>query len=154
GPLSREHKANKQKHEQHTASKLEVDLLVLLVDLREAGECEALPVEGVGEHHEEAANDRKIPEEEVQIEDESITERLSNYHTEQSTNGVVRALSSNDESGARQHGHDVEEEEHVGDSPRNWNRPCQLATSCLPYTEEHTVSVGVEIAELVRPLSY
>jgi hypothetical protein len=53
----------------------------------------------VAENHEKATNNRQVTKEEVQIEDETVTESLSDNHTDETDNGIFRVLTDYNEYG-------------------------------------------------------
>lgn len=91
-PVSSNDKAYEEKDEQHTASQLEVHFAVFLVDLRETGRRESLAHPAVGKNHKEAAHDRKVTKEEVEVEDEAVTEGLCNHYSHESSYGCGSVL--------------------------------------------------------------
>lgn len=118
-PFTREHKAHEQEDQKDTARKLDVHLAVFLVKLRESGGREALADPAVREDHEQAADDREVAEEEVQVEDEAVAEGLGDDDGEEADDGVFGVLADDDEGGAGCHCDDVEEEEEVRDAAGN-----------------------------------
>ena len=83
-----------------------VHSLFLAVVLRETGETgkEFLArVHRVAEHHQETTNDTQVAEEEVEVEDEAITERLDDDDSEEATNSVFRVFLRDDRSRTDEH---------------------------------------------------
>ncbi len=116
GPLSAEDEADEEEDEQNSTSKLEVHLAVLFLNLRQAGESLGLAHPRIREHHEKSTHDRQVAEEEVEIEDETISKCLGDDDTNQASNCVFRVFSDNDEGRARSHGDNVDDEEEVRDT--------------------------------------
>ena len=112
-PVAAEDKANEEEDEQDTSSELEVHLPVLLVKLGETGRSKLLANPRVGKDHEQTAHDGKIAEEEVEVEDETVSEALQYNHAHEPTNAVFGELSCNDAHGAESHGEDVDNEEQM-----------------------------------------
>lgn len=117
--MASEDKSNKEEDQKNTASQLEVHLAILLVESRESGKSLGLAHPRVRQDHEEATNDGKISEEEVEIEEQAIAESLGNNDTHETCDSIVRVLSGDDEDRASHHGNDVDDEENVGDTGRN-----------------------------------
>lgn len=108
-PGAAEDEAHKEEDEENTSGKLEVHLAVLLVKLGNAGEGLGLADPRVGEDHDKTANDGKVSEEEVDVEDQAIAESLRNDNGHETADGVVGVLARNNEDGACGHGEDIDE---------------------------------------------
>jgi len=106
-PVATEDKSNEEKDEEDTTSELEVHLLVLLVERRQAGRSELLANPRVGEHHQQASHDGKIAEEEVQVKHQAVAESLENHNTDETRDSVFRVLPSDDHDRADRHEDDV-----------------------------------------------
>lgn len=120
GPGSTENKAHEEEDEQHAAGELDVHLAVLFLNLRQAGEDLGLAHPRVGEHHEEAAHDGQVAQEEVDVENKAVAEGLGDHDADEATDGVFRVFASDDEDGARGHGDHVDDEEEVRNTAGNW----------------------------------
>jgi hypothetical protein len=118
-PLASEDEANKQEDEQHTARKLKVHLAVLFVELRKPGRGKLLAHPAVRQHHQQAAHDGQIAQEEVEVEDEPVSKCLRDNHPEQTHDGVFAVLADNDHQRRRGHGEHVGNEEQVREAPGN-----------------------------------
>jgi hypothetical protein len=118
--LAAEDEANEEEDEEDTTSQLEVHPLILLVQRGETSKSFALANPGVREDHNEATNDRQISQEEVEVEDQAVTESLEDYNTHETGNSIIGVLPGDDESGAGDHGDDVEDKEEVGEPAGNW----------------------------------
>lgn len=118
-PLACEYEANKQEDEQDSAGELEVHLAVLLVKLWETGRRKLLAYPAVGEHHDQAAHNRKVAQEKVDVEDESIAQCLCDYNSDETADRIFTVLADDDENTAASHGEHVDEEEDVVDTPRH-----------------------------------
>lgn len=81
-PLAGEHESDKQEDQEHPASKLDVHLAVFLIELGQTGGHELLAHPRVRQHHEQTTNDTQVAEEEVEIEDETVTETLGDDDAE------------------------------------------------------------------------
>lgn len=79
-PVTAENEADEEENEQDTTSELEVHLTVLLVESRETRRGELLADPRVGKHHQEASHDGQVAQEEVQVEDQTVSETLENHH--------------------------------------------------------------------------
>lgn len=119
GPLSTEHEAHKQEDEQHATCELEVHLAVLLFHLRKTSKCLGLLHPRVGEHHQKAAHDGQVAQEEVEIEDEAVAEGLRDDDANEASDSVFGVTAGNDERGADYHCDDVDDEEDVGKTVGN-----------------------------------
>lgn len=118
-PLAGENKSNEQEDQEHTASKLDVHLAVLLVKLGQTGWDKLLAHPGVRQHHEKTTDDTQVSQEEVQIKDETVPNTLGNNHDQQSRDGEFGLLAGDDEGGANGHGNNVDDQEKVCESPRD-----------------------------------
>ena len=106
-PLAAEGEANEEENEQDASRKEEAskftcqenrsisrfgrDLLFLAVVLRKGGETSKeflARVHRIAEDHEEATDDAEVAEEEVEVENEAITECLDNDNTEKTANCI------------------------------------------------------------------
>ncbi|KAI6770245.1 hypothetical protein HG530_004874 [Fusarium avenaceum] len=139
-PLATEDKSDEEEDEQNSASQLEVHLAILLVNLRKTSKDLSLANPRVRQDHDQATNDRQVSEEEVQIENKSVAQSLSDDDTHETSDGVVGVLSDDDKSGAGEHGNDVDKEEQ---SPRLGKQG----------NAHLTVAVVLEVKQLVGPLS-
>lgn len=154
-PLSAKDEADEEKDEQHAASKLKVHLAVLFVDLGQAGKGLGLAHPRVGEHHEQAADDGQVAEEEVEVKDEAVTQRLGDDDGHEAGDGVVGMLPDDDENRARHHCQDVDNQEQVRDAVRNcFTHVSAMATLRGADWLALTVSVVVQVEELVAPLRH
>lgn len=115
-PVTREHESDEQEDQQHTPGQLEIHLPILLIQLRQARRGELLAYPRVGEDHQQAAHDREVAEEEVQIENETVAERLGYDDGDEAGDGLLGVLADDDEEGTGRHGEDVGDEEDVGDA--------------------------------------
>lgn len=80
-PRAREDESNEEKDEQDAPGELHIHLTVLLIQLRQAGGNELLANPGVGNNHEQTADDTQVAEEEVEVKDEAISETLGDDHS-------------------------------------------------------------------------
>lgn len=108
-PLSAENESNEEEDQEDTTSKLEVHLAILLVDLGKTSKDLCLANPRIRQNHDETTNDRQVSEEEVEIEDETVTKSLSDDNAHETGDGVVGVLSDDDKGGAREHSDDVDE---------------------------------------------
>lgn len=114
GPLAARHEADKQEDEKDTPGELEVHLAILLVDLGETGKRLGLAHPGIGQNHEQSANNGQIAQEKVQVEDEAVADALGNDDAHEPARGVVRVLSDDHHGRARGHYNHVGDEKEVG----------------------------------------
>ena len=131
GPLAAEDEADKEEDEQDAAGELEVHLAVLLLELGQAGKGLGLAHPRVRQHHEQTAHDGQVAQEEVEVEDEAVAERLGDDDADQAADGVLGVPADDDEGGAGGHGEDVDEQEDVGEATgdcRGEERAGSLAT--------------------------
>lgn len=117
GPLSSENEANEQEDEENSASQLEVHLAVLLIELWKTGRRELFADPAVGENHDQSSHDRKVAQEEVDVEDESVTQCLRDHDSDQTTDCVLAVFTDDDKNAAAGHGDHVDEKEDVVDTP-------------------------------------
>lgn len=118
-PSSAEDKSSKEEDEQNSACELEVHLAVFLVDRREASESLGFPNPGIRQDHQQATHNRQVSEEEIDVEDESISKCLGNNNTSESSHSVIRVFAGNDESRAGAHGNNVANQEEVSNAIGN-----------------------------------
>jgi len=118
-PLAGEDEANEQENEQDAAGELEVHLAVLLVELGQAGGRELFADPAVGQDHEQAAHDAQVAQEEVEVEDQAVAERLRDDDADQAHDRVLAVLADDDHEGGGEHGDNVDDEEEVCDSGGN-----------------------------------
>lgn len=133
-PLATEDKSDEEEDQKDTASQLEVHLAILLVDLGKTCKDLSLANPRIRQDHDQATDDRQVSEEEVEIEDETVAKSLSDDNAHETGDGVVGVLSDDDQSGAREHGNDVDKKEQVGNAGRN-------------------VAVVLQVKQLIGPLS-
>ena len=101
------HESTDQEYQQHASSKLEVHLAILLVDLRQAGGGELLAHPAVRQDHEQSAHDAEVAEEEVEVEDQAVAERLRDDDADESDHRVFAVFADDDQSAGGGHGDDV-----------------------------------------------
>ena len=118
-PLAGEDESNKKEDQQHTTSKLDVHLAILLVQLGQSGGDELLANPRVGQNHKQTTDNTQVAEEEVEIENETVSETLRDNDTEQTGDTELGVLAGDDEEGTYRHGNDVWDEERVRDTPGN-----------------------------------
>jgi hypothetical protein len=115
-PVAAEDEADEEEDEQDTASELEVHLAVLLVEGRETSRGELLADPRVGKHHQETAHDGQVAQEEVEVEDQPVSETLEHHDANETEDAVVRVLSCDDHDRADGHGDYVYDQEQVGEA--------------------------------------
>lgn len=116
-PLAGEDKADEEEDQEHTTSELDVHLAVLLVQLRQSGWDELLAHPRVRQHHEQTTDDTQVAEEEVEIEDETVSETLRDHDGEQTGDRHLGVFTGDNEEGTYRHGNDVEDEEGMRETP-------------------------------------
>ena len=121
-PLASEDEADEQEDEKDTTSKLEVHFAVLLVELGETCWGELLAHPAVRQDHDETAHDGEISQEEVEVEDEAVAQRLRDDHADQATDCELAMFAGNDEDAASGHCDNVDDQEEVVDSPWHCSR--------------------------------
>lgn len=119
GPLSREDESDKEEDQEHATSELDIHLAVLLIQLGQTGGHELLAHPRVGENHEKTANHAEVAQEEVEVEDESVSKALSDDDAQQTGDREFGVSASNHEERAYRHRNDVDDQEGVGDTPRD-----------------------------------
>lgn len=129
-PFASKHKSNEQENEKYSASQLKVHFSVLLIQCGQPCWGKLLPNPAVGQHHYEAAHDRQVAQEEVDVEDQPIPEGLCDYNANETTNGIFGVFASDDEDGGDGHGENIDQEEQVVDAPRHCRR---LLSARLPH---------------------
>jgi hypothetical protein len=87
-PVTAEDEANKEEDEEDTARKLEVHFLVLLVQSRKTRRGELLTHPRVRENHEQSSHDREIAQEEVEVENQAISDTLQNHDAHKTSYSV------------------------------------------------------------------
>lgn len=110
-PLARRDETDKEEDQQDAARQLEVHLAILLIELRKTGGGEPLAHPRIRQDHEEPSNDRQVAQEEVQVEDQSVAQRLRHDHAQKPTHCVFRVLASDDHDRANRHGDNVKNQE-------------------------------------------
>lgn len=115
-PVATEDEANEEEDEQDTSSKLEIHLLVLLVELGKTGRGKLLANPRVGQNHHETTHDREIAQEEVQVKDQAVSNALHNHNAHKTSYSVFRVLSSNNHDRAHCHCDYVDDEECVSEA--------------------------------------
>ena len=128
-PVTAENEADEEEDEQDTSSELEIHLLVLLVELRKTSRSELLANPGVGQDHHQTAHNGKVAEEEVQVENETISDALHNHNAHETSHSVFRVLSCDDHDRADSHCDYVDDEECVGKTVPNCRRRLSAAAS-------------------------
>lgn len=153
-PVAAENEANEKKDEQNTSSKLEIHLLVLLVELRKTGRGELLAHPRIGKDHHETTHNRKVAQEEVQVKDQAVSNTLHNHHAHKTSYGVFRVLSCDNHDRAYSHCDYVDDEECVGESVPNCGAKnvSSYSSRAVGFAGPCTLSVVVEVRELVAPL--
>jgi len=132
-PFASEDESNKEEDEQHATSQLDVHLAVLLVELWQTGWSKLLANPRVGKNHQETTHDRQIAQEEVEVENESVAEGLSDDDTEETSDCILAMLADNDQESRGCHSDNVDDQEEVGKA--GWNCDSQ---SLLHVTERGT----------------
>jgi hypothetical protein len=121
-PVTAENEAHKEEDEQDTARKLEVHLLVLLVESRQTGRGELLADPRVGEHHKKPSHDRQIAQEEVEVEHQAVSNALQNHDAHKTSYSVFGVFPCDDHDRGAGHDDYVDNEEEVGDAVPNCER--------------------------------
>jgi len=107
-PFTLKDKAKEQEDKENAASQKEVFFTICFADRGEASEQLLSGDHRIAEDHEQATNNAQITEEEVEIEDETITEALDNDHRKQTSNSVLCVFLENDRARSTEHGNHVE----------------------------------------------
>lgn len=97
-PVAREDKADKQKDEQDASGELKVHFAVLFVDLWQSCRGKLLPNPRIRQDHQEPANHGQVPQEEVEVEYQTISDGLSDDDAQKAADCVLAVLANNDES--------------------------------------------------------
>lgn len=133
-PVALEDETNEKEDEEDSAGKLEVLASVSLAQSGQASEELLVLLQRVGENHEKSSNNTKIAKEERKVEKETVTNALRSNHSEKAKDRVFGVSLGDDSERTRKHGHDVDQEEQVGNAPRE-------------------VSMFLKVPQLVTPLS-
>jgi hypothetical protein len=115
-PVAAEDEANKEEDKQDTARQLEVHLLVLLIERRQTSRSELLANPRVGKNHEQSSHDRQIAQEEVEVEDQAVSNALQNHDAHKTSYSVFRVFPCDDHDGGGCHDDYVDDEEEVGNA--------------------------------------
>lgn len=126
-PFAAENKPNEKEDQEHPAGQLEVHLTVLLVKSGKSSKSLRLPDPRVGQNHKQTTTDRKVSEEEVEVEDQAIAERLDDDDPYETGNGVIGVLSDNDKRRTGQHRDNVHDEEKMCQAGWNYRENASLA---------------------------
>ena len=151
-PLAGKDEANEEENEQHAASELEIHLAVLLIELRQAGGRELFANPAVGQDHEQATHDTQVTQEEVEVEDQAVAERLRDDNADQTHDSVLAVLADDDHEGGGEHGDNVDDEEEVRDAGRNCGESVAVShwfLKVFPYS--HNASSSFISLVLFRP---
>lgn len=116
GPFAAEDETDKEEDQENATSKLEVHLAILLIKLGQTSESLGLANPRVGKNHDETSNDGQVAEEEVEVENQAVTESLGYDNGNKTGNRIVGVLADDDESGTGNHGKNVSQQEEVGDA--------------------------------------
>jgi len=95
-PRTLEDKANEEEDQEDTASKLEVFPPVILSHARNAGKKLLSRTQSVTKDHEQATDDGKVAEEEVEVEDETIAKALNDDDGEKAAHSILGVALSDD----------------------------------------------------------
>jgi len=88
-PLALDDESKEQEDKEHSTGKQEVFFAVSFTHGRESSE-EFLPCNHcLAEDHDETANNAQIAKEEVEIENETVTETLNNDYTEETSHSIL-----------------------------------------------------------------
>jgi len=79
-PCASEDESNEEEDEKNTTGELHVHLAVLLVKLGQTGRDKLLANPRVGQYHEQTTDDTQVTKEEVQIENQTISQALRDNH--------------------------------------------------------------------------
>ena len=91
-PFTTENEPDEKEDEQDTARKLEVHLLVLLVESGEASGGELLANPGVGEDHKQSSHYRQVAQKEVEVENQAVSDALQNHDAHKTSYSVFRVF--------------------------------------------------------------
>lgn len=116
GPRSTENKAHKEEDKQHATGELEVHLAVLLLKLGQAGKDLGLAHPGIGQNHEETTHNGQVAQEEVHVENETVSKGLGDDDTAQTADSIFRVFAGDDEDGANSHSDHIDDEEEMRDT--------------------------------------
>lgn len=142
-PLAGEDESDEEEDQQHTTSELDVHLAVLLIELGKTGGDELLAHPRVRENHEQATDNTQVAEEEVEVEDQSVTETLNDDDSQETANGVLRVSTSNDHERASRHCDHVDDKEGMRDSPGNcYATKPKLESICDPAPRRVRPDIG------------
>lgn len=118
-PLPAENKANEQEDEEDTSGKLEIHLAVFLVKRRQTSKGLGLADPGVGEHHEKATHDGEVAQEEIEVEDETVANCLSDHNANETADGIIGVFPCDYKGRTGNHREHIYDEEKVCEAVRN-----------------------------------
>jgi len=128
-PVATEDEANEEEDEQDAAGELEVHLLVLFVKRRQARRRKLLANPRVREHHQQAAHDGEIAQEEVEVEDKAVADALEHDNEHEPADRVLGMFPANDHDRAGGHEDYVYQEEEMVDATVDWRGEERLVSS-------------------------
>ena len=96
-PFTCKDEADEEEDQKHSSSELNVHLLVLFINRGQSSKYSGLLDKAISEHHEQATNDGQVAEEEVQIENEAVSECLNNHDRQQTADCVLSVAAHDDQ---------------------------------------------------------
>lgn len=111
-PCPLEDKAEEEEDEEDATGKQEVLPAVVLAERGQTGKACVARDHAFREDHEETTDDREIAQEEVEVEDETVAEALSNHDTDKTGDREFGVAFCDDR--ARRRHHDLESKNIVG----------------------------------------
>lgn len=132
GPLALDDETDEKEDEQHSTGQLEVNLAVGFAETWKAGKDVLLGRKTVGENHHETAYDGQVAEEEVEIENETVSETLNHDDTEQCTDRDLGVLAHDHSSRGGTHDLSAEEESQNGQAKQTCQHHQNWITDLVP----------------------
>jgi len=112
-PLSLNNESQEEEDEQNATGEEEVFLSVVLADGWKTGKRCSTGDHRVTEYHEQSTNNAQVAQEEIEVENEAVTETLNNDNAEQSADSKFTVFLRNNGARPGKHSDDIEEQEHV-----------------------------------------
>jgi len=131
-PCALDAEPEEQEDEEDTASEQEIFFAISFTDRREASKELPSRDHRFTENHDESTDDAQITEEEIEVEDEAITEALDDDYTEETTYSILGVALRYNGTGSDKHGEDVQKQEKVRYAPWEMSVFLQIPDLVIP----------------------